>query len=104
LFEKYRSIQHEISDLEECTSLTWRSMVNGDPVEFETTEKFIQRAVNGINLSLSKPSPTLIIAHGGIHYAFCKYHSIQNYNWVIDNCILVHFKLIDNKWYSEIIS
>jgi probable phosphoglycerate mutase len=103
LFEKYHNIHHEISDLEECTSLIWKSMVNSDPVQYEKKEQFIQRAVNGINLSLSKPSPTLIIAHGGIHYAFCKYHSIQNYNWVIDNCVLVHFKLIENKWYPKII-
>lgn len=103
LFETCPGIQHEISDLEECTSLIWKNMVDRDLAKCKQTEKFIQRSVNGINISLAKPSPMLIIAHGGIHYAFCKYHIIQNYNWVIDNCILVHFKLIDNRWYPEII-
>lgn len=52
---------------------------------------FLNRVRRGINQALLLPGPSLIVAHGGLHLALCHLMDIEEHEWVIDNCIPVHF-------------
>lgn len=39
-----------------------------EPTEGESRSTFIERVSHGLNFSLKKPSPVLIVAHGGVWY------------------------------------
>lgn len=97
---------HEINDLGECSAQVWKEMAkfgmyspipNGGAVR-----QFMDRVQNGINQALSLPSPSLIIAHGGVHWAICCLIGIDEHEWAINNCIPVHFSIGDNgKWTAK---
>lgn len=60
---------------------------------------FMDRVRNGINHALSLPGPSLIVAHGGIHWATCCLMGIEKHEWMIDNCAIIHFSIGDHgKW------
>ncbi|MEN8237348.1 MAG: histidine phosphatase family protein [Pseudomonadota bacterium] len=98
LFEHSYLSQYELDDLEECTASVWQTMTDGANFTCPDAKNFIQQTVKGINSALSKPGPVLVVAHGGIHYAFCKHHKIQNHSWMLDNCALIRFNLAGNQW------
>ncbi|MFS8562885.1 MAG: hypothetical protein LVR00_00520 [Rhabdochlamydiaceae bacterium] len=54
---------------------------------------FIERVKNGINQALSLPGPSLILAHGGVHWALCCLMKIDQHEWMINNGALVHFSI-----------
>ena len=61
--------------------------------------QFMDRVRNGINQALALPGPTLVVAHGGVHWAICCLMGINGHEWAIDNCIPVHFSIGENeKW------
>src|SRR5690606_22340373 len=102
LFKNANIRSYALDDLSECTGNEWSMMTKSHQIQCQDTEKFITRAIKGVNSALSKPGLTLIVAHGGIHYAFCKYHNIQNHPWLIGNCALVHFKKESESWIGKI--
>jgi uncharacterized phosphatase len=64
--------------------------------------QFIDQVRNGINQALSLPSPSLIIAHGGVQWAICCLIGINEHEWAINNCIPVHFSIGDNgNWIAK---
>lgn len=97
---------HDINDLGECSTQIWIAMVawgmysslpNGGIVR-----QFMDQVRNGINQALSLPGPSLIVAHGGVHWAICCLMDIKEHEWVIDNCIPIHFSIGDNgKWIAK---
>lgn len=86
---------HAIDDLRECPSSTWKEMArlgmySPFPPDGEA-RLFMERVRKGINQALSLPGPPLIVAHGGIHWALCCLMGVDNHEWAIHNCGVVHF-------------
>lgn len=97
---------HDIHDLGECTSQIWREMVQMgmySPLpEGGIVRSFIDQVRRGINHALSLPSPTLVVAHGGVHWALCCLMGIDEHEWAIDNCVPVHFSVEESgKWTAK---
>lgn len=75
---------HEIHELSECSTQIWKEMVqlgmySSLPNE-GVTRQFMNQVLNGINQALSLPGPSLIVAHGGVHWAICCLMGINNMN------------------------
>lgn len=103
------NLEHEeLDDLSECNAHIWTKMVQleegrGFHVCHEV-ENFLGRTMRGLNTALQRQSPTLLVAHGGIHWALCYHLSIENHPWKIGNCQLVHFQPVgDVDWKADII-
>lgn len=90
-------IHHEIPDLGECTMQIWKEMTQLGSDAFnnssEPVRAFMQRVADGINQALSCEGPVLIVAHGGVHWAACCLMGIEEHEWIIGNCLPVHFSL-----------
>lgn len=100
---------HAIGNLSECSSKIWKEMVClGMYSPFPTygeARLFMERVRDGINEALSLPGPALIIAHGGIHWALCCLMGIENHEWAVGNCAVVHFSVgAHEKWVASKIS
>ncbi|MEC7838608.1 MAG: NUDIX domain-containing protein [Chlamydiota bacterium] len=98
----------EIEGLSECKAYIWKKMVHIEKGSnfhvCNEVNQFLNKALAGIASALEKESPTLIVAHGGIHWALCYYLSIENHLWKIGNCKLVHFMPVDTEgWKAEVI-
>lgn len=98
--------EYEISELEECSRQVWNDMISSGKRAYESSYphvvNFMQRALNGIDKALSYDEPVLIVAHGGIHWAFCCLMGIEEHEWSIDNCIPVHFfKETQGRWKAQ---
>ena len=97
---------HEINDLGECTAQIWKEMVRLGmystlPKEGDARQ-FMDRVRSGINQALSLQSPSLIVAHGGVHWALCCLMGIEGHEWAIGNCVPVHFSVGNNaKWTAK---
>ena len=96
----------EIDDLSECSASIWKELVlHGmySPLPQEgVARQFMDRVRNGINQALSMPGPTLVVAHGGVHWALCCLMGIEEHEWAIANCIPVHFSIGDHgKWIAK---
>ncbi|MCP5509086.1 MAG: histidine phosphatase family protein [Chlamydiales bacterium] len=108
LAEDLATEQVEIKQLSECQAAIWMKMVRlekglGYHV-CEEIEHFLCRAVSGLASALDKAGPTLIVAHGGIHWAFCYHMGIENHPWKIGNCQLVHFSPKgDQDWEANLV-
>jgi probable phosphoglycerate mutase len=97
---------HEISDLGECSAQIWKEMAQFGMYSHLPAEgvvrQFIDQVQNGVNQALSLPSPSLIIAHGGVHWAICCLIGINEHEWTINNCIPVHFSIGNHgKWIAK---
>ena len=97
---------HEISDLGECSAQIWKEMAQlGMYSPLPTggaVRQFIDQVRNGVNQVLSLPSPSLIVAHGGVHWAICCLIGVNEHEWAINNCIPVHFSVGANgKWIAK---
>lgn len=86
---------HEILELGECSAQIWSDMTSCGAKAFESSHKhvkiYMQQVLSGINQALSHEGPVLVVAHGGIHWAACCIMGIADHEWVIDNCLPVHF-------------
>lgn len=97
---------YEISDLGECSRKICKEMKSlgmysplpsGGDARF-----FMERVRNGINHALSFPGPSLIVAHGGVHWALCCLMGIENHEWTVNNCGAVHFSIGSHgKWIAS---
>jgi uncharacterized phosphatase len=96
--------QHELPNLSECNPEIWQKMTSlGSEASLSTIEpvfSFMQRVRTGINEALAKEGPVLIVAHGGIHWAMCCFMQVEH-NWIIDNCVPVHFSFVENRWVAR---
>jgi len=97
----------ELEDLTECKAHIWTKMVRlEDGAGYQVcneVEKFLGRALRGLETALQKNSPVLLVAHGGIHWALCYHMSIDNHPWKIGNCELVHFRPVgDTDWEAQV--
>jgi probable phosphoglycerate mutase len=97
---------HDISDLGECSTQIWIARVEWGMYSALPNEgivrQFMDQVRNGINQALSLPGPSLIVAHGGVHWAICCLMGIKEHEWAINNCIPVHFSIGDNeKWIAK---
>ena len=90
-----QAAHYELPELGECTLQIWNDMtlsgVNAFNCSHAHVKEFMQRTLVGINHSLSYEGPVLIVAHGGIHWALCCLMEIADHEWIIDNCLPVHF-------------
>ena len=88
---------HEIDDLGECSMSIWKEMASlgmYSPLPQEGEARlFMDRVKNGINQALSLPGPSLIVAHGGVHWALSCLMGIDTHAWAITNCTVVHFSV-----------
>ena len=93
----------ELETLSECTSKIWHEMsrhgmYSPPPIDGEA-RLFIDRVYKGVTHALALPGPSLIVAHGGVHWAICSLLEIQEHEWAIENCAVVHFKMGEQgKW------
>lgn len=97
---------YEIHDLGECSSKIWKEMVQlgmYSPLpEQGEARLFMDRVRNGLNQALSLPGPSLIVAHGGVHWAICCLLKIDAHEWMLENCGIVHFSAVtDQKWAAK---
>lgn len=88
---------YEIEELSEGSSKIWKEMVSlgmysSIPKEGEA-RLFMEKVRKGINHALSLPGPSLIVAHGGVHWALCCLMGINTHGWAINNCEVVHFSI-----------
>lgn len=93
----------EINDLGECSAHIWNEMVRfGMHTSFpkeEVVQQYMERVQNGINTVLSLEGPSLLVSHGGVHWALCYLMGIHGHKWIIDNCVPVRFSRGNNeKW------
>lgn len=103
---RLQAIHHKVAELQECSTQIWNDMTACGPTAYQSphmhVKAFMQQALNGINLSLSREGPVLIVAHGGIHWAICCLMGVTNHDWMIDNCLPVHFyQDADEKWKAK---
>ncbi len=53
----------------------WKQGV-ANPPGAEPYARFLKRALSGLNLSLDRPGPVLIVAHGGVYWSVQKYAAL----------------------------
>lgn len=92
-----------IPGLGECSATIWNALTQLDRLSTVSPEDpsapFLKQVKEAIDEVLALPGPTLIVSHGGVHLALCWLLSIEEHNWIIDNCRLVHFvKQNDSRW------
>lgn len=91
----------EISNLGECNAEIWKRMVDPEVSDCERVRSFIERTRDGANAALRNEGPVLIVAHGGVHWAICSLMGVEH-DWVIDNCVPVHFSIADEgHWVAQ---
>jgi len=97
---------HIIENLGECPFKIWKAMFQlgmHSPIPQEGDVRlFMNRVQDGINTALALPGPSLIVAHGGIHWALCSLMQIKNHEWNLMNCGIVHFTYQKNgQWTAK---
>lgn len=97
---KLQVSHYEIHDLGECSWQIWKEMVRigmySSVPEEGVVRQFMDQVRKGINQALSFPGTSLVVAHGGIHWAICCLMGIHEHEWEIGNCVPVHFFLGDD--------
>lgn len=97
---------YEIEALGECSARVWRELVRlgmySDLPTHGEALPFIEQVRNGLYQALSLPGPCLIVAHGGVHWAACCLLNIEEHDWKLENCGVVHFSLDQRqKWTAK---
>lgn len=98
----------EMGELSECKAHVWTKMVQlelGTGYQVcDEVKSYFNNTLRGLSSALENESTSLIVAHGGTHWAFCYHLRIQNHPWKIGNCQLVHFQPVgDIGWEAKII-
>jgi probable phosphoglycerate mutase len=86
----------DVEDLGECNAQIWRELAAER--QSDLTDSFHKRVRNGLEAALAQEGPVLIVAHGGVHWAICSLLNVENHVKAIDNCIPVHFSIVEGKW------
>lgn len=86
---------YKIPELGECTLQIWTDMNACGLQAFDSphmhVRAFIKQVLTGVNQALSVEEPALIVAHGGIHWAICCLMGITEHEWIVGNCLPIHF-------------
>lgn len=91
-----------IEELGECSLKEWLEMTATSKDQWsDETRNFVKRVMSGLEKSFLKPGPVLVVAHGGVHFALCRELDVQNHQWIVDNCRLIHFKKEENQWMAK---
>lgn len=103
---RLQATHYETPDLGECSLQVWSEMTTLGSKALQSphphVKSFMQKTLNGLNNALSCEGPTLIVAHGGIHWAMCCLMGISDHDWLIDNCLPVHFYIgSNNQWEAK---
>ncbi len=106
IVSKRQVSHHEIHGLRECSAQIWKEMIRHGMYSSLPHEgivrQFMDQVRNGINQALSLPDPTLVVAHGGVHWALCCLMDIEDHEWAIGNCVPVHFFIGGSgKWIAK---
>lgn len=93
---------YELPNLTECSLEIWQKMTSlgagAKTCQTDPVFSYMQRVLTGINEAWSKEGPTLIVAHGGIHWAMCCLLNVVEHDWIVGNCVLIHFSFIESRW------
>ncbi|MFZ4773378.1 MAG: histidine phosphatase family protein [Chlamydiia bacterium] len=97
---------YEVPKLGEVTKFIWDDLTKAGPSALESPlphlQEFFEGIRNGLTEALTKDEPVLIVAHRSTHWAICCLLDIQEHEWVIDNCIPVHFSVdAAGKWKAQ---
>lgn len=96
--------EREISNLGECSLNIWQEMTSLGSKALscgsKSVQAFMNRVIDGVNLALDQEGQILIVAHGGIHWALCCLLNVEQ-EWIIDNCVPVHFSYQGDKWTAK---
>lgn len=86
---------YEMAALGECSLQIWNDMTLCGPHAYhsgkEHVKGFIERTRSGVNEALSLEGTPLLVSHGGIHWAICCLMELTEHDWIIENCLPVHF-------------
>ena len=93
----------DIDKLGECSAeIWWKMRDHGMYSPFPKEGKlrlFMERVREGLDQALANPGPSLIVAHGGVHWAACCLMGVENHEWAVPNCAVVHFSIGNQgKW------
>lgn len=97
-----------IEELRECDDTIWFAMnaldSSSPPAMVEQAVfDFMDRAVEGILKAITHPGPVLIVAHGGIHWAFCHQLNVEHPMKRLLHCVPVHFTCHNNSWKAKLV-
>lgn len=95
---------YESLELGECSKLIWEELMESSHYDLlpPAALAFVERVRLGINQALSLPGPSLIVSHGGVHWALCCLMDIKSHHWIIENCQPVYFFLdSDGSWEAQ---
>ncbi len=103
LFKNTRLPSYEVAELGESSTLIWDDMTsNIDGIFPPHVEKFMQQTMVGIERVLSYKSPSIMISHGGIHWAICLLLNVQNYDKFAKNAAPGYFYMDEkDNWHAE---
>lgn len=94
LFNESSLPKYAIPQLTECSLDVWEQLLDLEKgiisSNHTSVQPFLQQAQKALEIILSKESPTLVIAHGGVHLVLC-YITNAQHDWKLDNCALAHF-------------
>jgi len=101
---RLKAPHHEIADLGECCAEIWNEMrelgMYSEVPSEGIARVFMDQVRKGMNEALAKPGPSLIVAHGGVHWALCCLLGIQGHEWAVDNCEVIHF-VFEGRWTAK---
>lgn len=97
-----------LEELRECSGRIWQTMSALDesrtPEQVEAAvSAFMNRVVTGIQKALTFTGPVLIVAHGGVHFAFCHQLAVEHPAKRINHCVPVHFTCDANRWKAKVL-
>lgn len=100
---KLKASSHEREDFGESSAEIWKEItrltLHSKLLPESLSLLFAQRVQRGLNEALLLPSPCLIISHAGVHWIVCYLLGIENHEWMLENCGVVHFFIDTNgKW------
>ncbi len=94
-----------IEELKECYDKTWQKvLLLGEEEELTEAECFLNQVLIGVNKALETPGVPLLVSHGGVHRALCYHLQIEDHDWNLHNCGLVHFRpMEDFTWKAQLL-
>ena len=98
--------QLQMEEFKECDVSVWLKMNRrGKHLDSEPVQSFFKQVESGLSQIHAIEKSVLVVSHGGVHWALCHLLGIQDHNYVIENCTLVHFKFNgDERWTASIIN
>ncbi|MCP5491061.1 MAG: histidine phosphatase family protein [Chlamydiales bacterium] len=93
----------QVQELKECETAVWLKMNRrGEHLESELVQTFFNQVKYGLSQVLSFGKSILVVSHGGVHWALCHLLGIQDHDYMIENCNLVHFQPVGHtEWIAE---